>query len=166
MTLSAETLNQRSPYQLTQINNLTFRFVTDQQIVYTVGFYKDTFFMDEGAFHFFIDNSENQHGFSTGQYKKICQVTSSNYITCIDADGDTFYIGTPDGIFRYENGELAQILLPGQTTGIQVNSSTVQEFKSSTVYDLQGRKLSNGQLSNGQMRKGVYIVNGKRVVKK
>ena len=39
MTLSADTLNQRSPYALIQLGELTFRFVTDQQIHYTVGFY-------------------------------------------------------------------------------------------------------------------------------
>ena len=62
MTLSADKLNLRSPYLLTQVNDLTFRFVTDQQINYLVGFYKDNIFMDEGAYHFFIDNSQNEHG--------------------------------------------------------------------------------------------------------
>ena len=45
MTLSADKLNQHSPYHLTQINDMAFRFVTDQQVHYDVGFYKDTFFM-------------------------------------------------------------------------------------------------------------------------
>ena len=40
MTLSADKLNLRSPYHLSQVNEFTFRFVTDQQISYTVGFYK------------------------------------------------------------------------------------------------------------------------------
>ena len=62
MTLSADILNQRSPYNLIQLGELTFRFITDQQIHYTVGFYKDTIFMDDGAFHFFIDNNEKEHG--------------------------------------------------------------------------------------------------------
>ena len=62
MILSADILNLRSPYKLTPLGELTFRFVTDQQIHYTVGFYKDTIFMDNGAYHFFIDNSENEHG--------------------------------------------------------------------------------------------------------
>ena len=72
MTLSADKLNLRAPYQLTQINDMTFSFVTDKQIHYNVGFYKDTYFMDEGAYHFFIDrstsgrlqgkNSEHEHG--------------------------------------------------------------------------------------------------------
>lgn len=62
MTLSADILNQRSPYKLSQLGEFTFRFVTDQNIHYTVGFYKDTIFMDDGAYHFFIDNSEHEHG--------------------------------------------------------------------------------------------------------
>lgn len=62
MTLSADILNQRSPYKLSQLGEFTFRFVTDQKIHYTVGFYKDTIFMDDGAYHFFIDNSEHEHG--------------------------------------------------------------------------------------------------------
>ena len=62
MILSAEKLNQRSPYRLEQVNEMAFRFVTDQQIRYNVGFYPDRFFMGEGAYHFFIDNSEHEHG--------------------------------------------------------------------------------------------------------
>ena len=62
MTLSADKLNLRLPYQLAQINDMTFSFVTDKQIHYNVGFYKDTYFMDDGAYHFFIDNSEHEHG--------------------------------------------------------------------------------------------------------
>lgn len=62
MILSADALNIRSPYRLTQLGSLTFRFVTDQQINYTVGFYKDTIFMDDGAYYFFFDNSQHEHG--------------------------------------------------------------------------------------------------------
>ena len=62
MILSADIINQHSPYKLSQLGEFTFRFVTDQNIHYTVGFYKDTIFMDDGAYHFFIDNSEHEHG--------------------------------------------------------------------------------------------------------
>lgn len=62
MTLSLEQLNTRSPYLLTNIDELSFRFVTDQGLRYHIGFYKDTYFMGEGAYHFFIDNDHNQHG--------------------------------------------------------------------------------------------------------
>jgi hypothetical protein len=35
------------------------------------------------------------------------------------------------------------------------------------VYDLSGRKVANGQWSmfNVQLKKGIYVVNGKKVVK-
>ena len=46
MTLSADIQNHRSPYKLSQLGEFTFRFVTDQNIHYTVGFYKDTIFKD------------------------------------------------------------------------------------------------------------------------
>jgi hypothetical protein len=35
---------------------------------------------------------------------------------------------------------------------------------SNVVFDLQGRKIVHGQLSNGQIPKGFYIMNGKKVV--
>jgi hypothetical protein len=48
-------------------------------------------------------------------------------------------------------------------TGI-VSMHNAQCIMHSDVYDLQGRKVSNGKWSNGQMPKGLYIVNGKKVV--
>ncbi|MBR5656718.1 MAG: leucine-rich repeat protein [Prevotella sp.] len=42
-------------------------------------------------------------------------------------------------------------------TGIQHPTPNIQQ--STTIYDISGRKLSNGQ-----MRKGIYIINGKKVV--
>ena len=62
MKLSAEKLNQHSPYQLVQINDMAFGFVTDQHIQYKVGFYKYTYFMGDGSYLFFIDNIEHEHG--------------------------------------------------------------------------------------------------------
>ena len=44
------------------------RFVTDQQIHYTVGFYKDTIFMDDGAYHFFIDNIHKEGEYYCGEF--------------------------------------------------------------------------------------------------
>ena len=34
------------------------------------------------------------------------------------------------------------------------------------VYDLQGRKLSDSILTKGRMKKGIYIINGEKVVVK
>ena len=74
--------------------------------------------------------------------------------------------------------DFADDLTSGIETVQQFNNSTFQPFNLSTfqpsnlstfqhsnnVYDLSGRQLSNGQLSNAQMRKGVYITHGKKVM--
>ena len=50
-----------------------------------------------------------------------------------------------------------------ETDGIEtLHDSTV--LPSDEYYDLQGRKLSNGKSSNSQMKKGLYIKNGKKIV--
>ena len=62
MNLSLDHINAKSPYQLVKLTDLTFAFTTDGGIRYSVGFYADTLFMKEGAYHFFIDNTEGEHG--------------------------------------------------------------------------------------------------------
>ena len=50
-----------------------------------------------------------------------------------------------------------------QTTGIKVlDKLTISQ--SDDFYDLQGRKLSNSKWSNGQIRKGIYIKDGRKFV--
>ena len=52
-----------------------------------------------------------------------------------------------------------------QTTGIKVlDKLTISQ--SDDFYDLQGRKLSNSKWSNGQIRKGIYVKNGRKFVVK
>ena len=52
-----------------------------------------------------------------------------------------------------------------QTTGIKVlDNLTISQ--SDDFYDLQGRKLSNSKWSNGQIRKGIYIKDGRKFVVK
>jgi hypothetical protein len=70
----------------------------------------------------------------------------------------------------------------GETTNIEIidHSPLTIDHSNSAVYDLQGRKVANGQSSmvnrqsstdngqssmvNGQLKKGLYIVNGRKVV--
>ena len=113
-----------------------------------------------------------REGYGSGIGHKNLKSLPVAYLNPIVAKNDDFYYSNlsvygKNGVYisyRTENEELVNVTMPNITTGIQDNSSMVQEFKSSTVYDLQGRKMSNGQLSNSQMRKGVYIVNGKKIV--
>jgi hypothetical protein len=52
-----------------------------------------------------------------------------------------------------------------QTTGIKVlDKLTISQ--SDDFYDLQGRKLSNSKWSNGQIRKGIYVKDGRKFVVK
>jgi len=63
MTLSLERINARSPYQLQPLTDeLSFCFVTEQNLHYTIGFYPDKYFMPNEAYHFFIDNEQDEHG--------------------------------------------------------------------------------------------------------
>lgn len=56
MRLSVDNINQASPYWVIQLDDLTFRFVTKNGVVYRVGFYKDQYFLGDRAYHFFISN--------------------------------------------------------------------------------------------------------------
>ena len=56
MRLSVDNINKKSPYWVIQLDDMTFRFVTKNGVVYRVGFYKDPYFLGEKAYHFFISN--------------------------------------------------------------------------------------------------------------
>lgn len=57
-------------------------------------------------------------------------------------------------VLNFGNGE----------TGLHAPFTIQGSTGDDATYDLLGRRLSNRQLSNGQMPKGVYIVNGKKLV--
>ena len=59
MRLSVENINQSSPYWVIQLDDMTFRFVTKNGVVYRVGFQKDPYFLGDRAYHFFISNENN-----------------------------------------------------------------------------------------------------------
>ena len=51
-----------------------------------------------------------------------------------------------------------------ETTDIQTLDNLTISPTDNSIYDLQGRKWSNSQLSNGQLPKGLYVVNRKLVI--
>ena len=64
---------------------------------------------------------------------------------------------------RFFLDEVIVKLVDNTTTGIvSLDNSTISNMDN--CYDLSGRKLSNTKWSNGQMKKGFYIVNGRKVV--
>lgn len=59
MRLSVDNINRSAPYWVIQLDDMTFRFVTKNGVVYRVGFYKDPYFLGDKAYHFFIANENN-----------------------------------------------------------------------------------------------------------
>jgi hypothetical protein len=52
-----------------------------------------------------------------------------------------------------------------------IDYSTISPFDNlqsgnNAVYDLQGRKIANGNWSDGKISKGIYIINGKKILVK
>lgn len=77
----------------------------------------------------------------------------------------------PDSELTYPNNEYGygevnayagmQYLL--QTLGIEEVRSEMTDGRSAAIYDLQGRKIAHGTLSERTLSKGLYIVNGRKV---
>ena len=67
--------------------------------------------------------------------------------------------------FEKGNGARSIMLVFDDATGIGHTEITETTEKDDTLYDLNGRKIVRGTSSNGTLRKGVYIKNGKKVVK-
>ena len=85
------------------------------------------------------------------------------------ADGPSAIVDVPSTI-AYETDAVigtpsAPLIIDlGNATGItSLDNSTISPIDN--CYDLSGRKLSNSKWSNGQMRKGVYIINGQKKVR-
>ena len=62
MKLSADKINETSPYWVIPLDEKSFRFRTDKGVVYVVGFYADNIFSINDAYHFYISNANHQHG--------------------------------------------------------------------------------------------------------
>lgn len=82
-----------------------------------------------------------------------------------NANGDVvvsdIHFFTPDG----EDCTFNDIRLQaGIVTDIQTAGNPQQTADHPDVYDLSGRKIDNSKWSNHQLPKGIYIVNGKKVI--
>ena len=85
-----------------------------------------------------------------------------------DGEFHPFNAGATIGAFRvYLTGLTPSgaraIFFDGDVTGI--NSIENGKQKNDDVwYDLQGRRIGQGSMANGQLKPGLYIVNGKKVI--
>lgn len=60
--ISAEKINLRAPYRVTQVDDSVFAFVTKHGISYTVSFVPDVSFFDEGIYQFFLTKTSSKKG--------------------------------------------------------------------------------------------------------
>lgn len=68
---------------------------------------------------------------------------------------------------KYDTPTYFSFCLLGGTTSASAllpNGNYEMRFQNDNYYDLQGRRVSNGSSANHILRKGIYIVNGKKVV--
>ena len=66
----------------------------------------------------------------------------------------------------YESGDFAAAVADLASVDLTTVRSITTTQQPSPTYDLQGRKLSNSKWSNGQIRKGIYIKDGRKFVVK
>ena len=79
----------------------------------------------------------------------------TGYCYCVDVDGDSVYIGTDNGVLVFSDGSFHWL----NDTEAGVSESTVNKSMPSQTFDLQGRRL------NTEVKHGVYIQNGKKVMR-
>ena len=96
--------------------------------------------------------------YETGRFEQIRIPTAS--LNSIHADGNLLYVASRQGMFIVDatTGEYRnmQVPLPGDASGI--SSTTGLPALQTPVHDLQGRRV-------GDVRKGVYIQNGRKVIR-
>jgi hypothetical protein len=71
------------------------------------------------------------------------------YVKCADTDAEDVAISISDA-----------------ATSILSTLNSTLSTPDTPIFDLGGRKLSNGKLSNSQIEKGIYVKNGRKVIVK
>lgn len=79
----------------------------------------------------------------------------TGYCYCVDVDGDSVYVGTDNGVLVFSDGSFHWLY----NTEVGIVEPTVNKSTPSQLYDLQGRPI------HGSPKHGVYILNGKKVMK-
>lgn len=106
-----------------------------------------------------------------------------DYLLVQKTDGTTQSFTALGLSIKFENGNMV-LKESGNSTSLALTDLNKMFFSATTdpsgidtvtensvlnapaVYDLSGRKIVNGTSENGQLPKGIYIVNGKKIVVK
>lgn len=75
--LSAEEINQTSPYQVTQVDELSVRFCTQNGVHYWVGFTMDIFILTENGYYLYLINESEPKGEDPLVYQTVVAIIAN-----------------------------------------------------------------------------------------
>ena len=121
-----------------------------------------------------IAYTSGQNMFFAGTYAK----STLEEILALNTDGSHFTAGANPTVeafhayFDYINApataaeQVSIKIIGGETDGIRLTEVSASKNEENAVYDLQGRKLKTENSNLSTLPKGVYIVGGKKIVKR
>ena len=121
-----------------------------------------------------IAYTSGQNMFFAGTYAK----STLEEILALNTDGSHFTAGANPTVeafhayFDYINApataaeQVSIKIIGGETDGISLTEVSASKNEENAVYDLQGRRLKTGNSNLSTLPKGVYIVGGKKIVKR
>jgi len=119
------------------------------------------------------DAINGMHFIGTMDRKQLISNTTSTYFGYKESDGTFIQAGTTNGVYVnpyrcyfYTNAgspaKISNMIFDDSTTGMSVPSVNISNL-SGNVYSLDGRMARNAGGTN-QLSKGIYIINGKKIV--
>lgn len=75
--LSAEEINQSSPYKVTQVDDLSVRFCTRKGVHYWVGFTVDIFILTENGYYLYLVNESETQGEDPLVYQTVVAIIAN-----------------------------------------------------------------------------------------
>lgn len=131
-----------------------------------VGTKNDMAQLEDGSF--LVPNDKDLYQFKDKEFSLLCENAAGKIILCIDADGDTYYFGTEDGLFKLEDGKVTQIPLLSQTVEVGEPVSVMKEVETWVTYDLQGRQVTGEGERSGKepLPSGIYVSKDRKYVVK
>ncbi len=105
--LSAEEINQTSPYPVKQVDELSVRFCTQHGVHYWVGLTRDIFILTENGYYLYITNESETKGEDPLLYKTIVAIIANFFAhTLSDA---MLYICSPSDSRQAARARLFEI---------------------------------------------------------
>ena len=125
------------------------RFYNSDHTVFSLG--SNWYAAKQADVNFFLDTPEGYNLTKVMVNGTELEPAEDGHYTFNTGDDPTEFVITVEGT-------------PTPTDIKNIGQSDNLQSDDDAIYDLSGRKVANGQLSNAQLPKGIYIQNGKKVV--